>query len=39
VIGEAKLHSGRDAVRFMNPAEIVMHQVERDSSHMVLEFL
>jgi len=39
MIGEAKLHRGRDSVSLVNAAEIVMGDVECDGGHMVFQLL
>lgn len=39
VIGEAKPHRGRDAVRFMDAAEIMVSDIERDSGQVISSFL
>ena len=39
MIRDSRLHRWSHAQRFVNPAEIVMHVVERDSRSMVLKLL
>ena len=39
VIGEARFYCGGNSEGLVNPAEIVMHVVERDRVQMVLHFL
>ena len=37
MIGHPELHRGRDPQRFMNPAKIVVRNVQRDSGNVVLQ--
>jgi len=39
MIGEARLHRGRDAERLVDPAEVVVHEVKRHVELVVLNFL